>query len=118
MVTERTTWTVYRDGYRWTVGAKHLPDALRRACLQTDAMSGQQFVDAGTRREPCEAPAPNGLPIAFRIVNASAAACAAEKFSRACARMSSAVVCVTVSSAVVCVTVSDTSTTCTVKSSQ
>jgi hypothetical protein len=62
----RATWTVYRDGYRWTVGAKHLPDALRRACLQTDSMSGQQFVDAGARRELCEAPAPNGLPIALR----------------------------------------------------
>lgn len=62
----RETWTVYRDGFRWTVQAKHLPDALRRACLQTDAMSGRQFVDAGTRREPCETPAPESLPIALR----------------------------------------------------
>jgi hypothetical protein len=57
---------VYRGGYRWTVRALHIADALRRACLQTDAMSGQQFVDAGTRREPCQTPAPNGLPIALR----------------------------------------------------
>lgn len=62
----RETWTVYRDGWHWTVGAKHLADALRRACLQTDAMSGQQYVDAGSRREPCEAPALEGLPIALR----------------------------------------------------
>lgn len=62
----RETWTVYRDGFRWTVQAKHLPDALRRACLQTDAMTGRQFADAGTRREQSEAPLPEGLPIALR----------------------------------------------------
>jgi hypothetical protein len=62
-----TTWLVYRDGWRWSVQANHLVDALRRACLRTDSMSGQQYVDLGSKREPAEAPAVGDhQPIALR----------------------------------------------------
>jgi hypothetical protein len=60
-------WHVYRTGARWTVQARSIPEALRRACLQTDALSGRQFVDAGTQRELAEPPSLDGYePLVLR----------------------------------------------------
>ena len=62
------TWHVHRDGHRWSVPAASLAEALLRACMRTDSMTGQQYVDAGTKRERFEAPPPEEPPIALHYL--------------------------------------------------